>query len=124
MLFLWAPELLDKQMFRKKSKSLQQEISKVINLETNFGQWLLGKLIELKFDPNTLSTECVNVILEPNIISDKTKRFRWVEDQSTLTNTKDKCKYCFAIGTVEDDGEIISDPKTVYLDQDHTSIYV
>ncbi len=44
-------------MFRRKRKTLKSELSKVINLDSHLGGYLLKRCSELKFDPNLIIIE-------------------------------------------------------------------
>jgi len=81
-------------MFRKDKKTLESELSKIINLEANFGQWLLSKLAELEFDPNSLSIYySLDSELQKGAISDGTKIFAWEKDWRISTNGDRKDVY-------------------------------
>ena len=110
-------------MFRKDKKTLESELSKIINLETNFGQWLLNKLTEFEFDPKSILAYSINGEPQTNTVSDKTKIFTWIKDWSMSTNGDRKDVYDFMCSWSSNQN-IILGPEYVYLDQDHTSIYV
>mgnify|MGYP000882202884 CR=1 FL=1 len=110
-------------MFRKNKKTLESELSKIINLETNFGQWLLNKLTELKFDPKSLSIYSLDIELQKGAVSDGTKIFAWEKDWRISTNGDRKDVYDFMCSWFNSRAVILG-PEYVYLDQDHTGIYV
>ena len=110
-------------MFRKNKKTLESELSKIINLETNFGQWLLNKLTELEFDPKSILAYSINGELQENTVSDKTKIFTWEKDWRISTNGDRKDVYDLMCSWFNSRAVILG-PEYVYLDQDHTSIYV